>query len=291
MIRATRNGLNDLISQNLFRISARLRQAEEQAVTGRSVNRPSDDPPTVSESHRLFSSIEDQDMYKKNSEYAEGLLTIMDTALGNVSDILIRASEIAVAMAGDTVDANTRNVSATEVTELLSSLIDQVNTDISGRYIFSGASYQVAAFSNAGLYLGDGNTPSTKVGENRWVQTGYDGSQVFQGTIDVFAVMNNLIAGLQADNDAAVEASIADLDTAQVQNAFWRSTVGSEANAAEDALLVAEGLDQVLSARLDEVIGIDEGTAYLSLSELQTTYQAVLQVSATSSRSTLFDIL
>jgi flagellar hook-associated protein 3 FlgL len=291
MIRSTRNGLNDSISQNLFRLSARLHVAEEQAVTGRKVNRPSDDPPVIAESHRLYTSIEDQVYYKKNAEYADSLLSVMDTALSNVSDIIIRAREIAVAMAGDTVDANTRTVAATEVAELYTSMIDQANSDVSGRYLFSGASYQTPAFSNTGLYQGDNDTPSTRVGENQWVETGYDGSQVFQGTVDVFGVINNLLVGLQTDNDATIEAAIGDLNLATTQISTWRSTVGSEVNTATDAMEVAEGLDQVLSQRLEEIVNIDPTTAYLEPSDLRNAYEAVLQVSASSNKTTLFDLI
>lgn len=291
MIRSTRNGLNDMISQNLFRLNSRLSLAEEQAATGRKVNRPSDNPPVIAESHRLYTTIEDQVYYKKNSEYADSLLSVMDTALSNVSDIIVRAREIAVAMAGDTVNANTRTVAATEVTELYTSMIDQANVNLSGRYLFSGASYQTSAFSNTGLYQGDNNTPSTRVGENQWVQTGYDGSQVFQSTVDVFAVLNNLLVGLQTDNDVTIETAIGDLDLATTQISAWRSTVGSEVNTATDALEVAESMDQVLSQRLEEVINIDPSTAYLELSDLRNAYEAVLQVSSSASKTTLFDLI
>lgn len=291
MIRSTRNGLNELISQNLFKLTARLSLAEEQAVTGRKINRPSDNPPVIAESHRLYTSIEDQSYYQKNAEYADSLLAVMDTALSNASDIIVRARELAVAMAGDTVDANTRTVAATEVAELYTSMIDQANAEVSGRYLFSGASYQTAAFSNTGLYQGDNDTPSTRVGENQWVQTGYDGSQIFQSTVDVFAVLNNLLVGLQTDNDVTIETALGDLDLATTQISTWHSTVGSEVNTATDALEVAESLDQVLSQRLEEIVNIDPTTAYLDLSDLRNAYEAVLQVSSSSSKTTLFDLI
>ena len=68
MLRVTRNGFSDLISNELGRLNGRLRVAEEQAATGRKVNRPSDAPQTIAEAHRLYTSIEDQDVYQTNSQ-------------------------------------------------------------------------------------------------------------------------------------------------------------------------------------------------------------------------------
>lgn len=291
MIRATHSGLNDLVSQHMAKLSTRMRVIEEQSVTGKRVNRPSDDPAIISEVHRLYGSIEDQTVYVKNADSANSILSQADNTLAGVADLLIRAREIAVAMASDTMTAAERTNTAPEVQGLYDSLVQLSNTNIDGRYIFSGDAYQNAAFSAAGVYGGANTTPSTRISESQWAQNGFDGSQVFQGAIDTFAVLNTFVLDLQANNVAGIQNAIGDIDTAFDQNSFWRSTVGAEVNAAEDAVEIAEGMGSLLSTRLDQLINIDETETYLNLNDIRNTYESVLRVSATSNQTSLFELI
>lgn len=291
MIRATRLGLTDLAKLNIAKVSRELQLKQEQAVTGLRINRPSDDPGALSEVHRLYDTVEDLDTYKKNSGYASDLLNEMDNALSGVHDILVRAREIATAMSSSTYTATDRANTAPEVQELYNSLVTLANTNTNGRYVFAGDAYQAAAFSPLGVYAGANTTPSTQVAANQWVQTGYDGSQVFQGGIDIFATINNLVLDLQANNIPNVQASLTSLDTATDQISFWRASIGAEVNASDDAAATGEGMSTLLSNRLDALINIDQSQVYLDVSELRNTYEATLRVSASTGQTTLFELL
>jgi flagellar hook-associated protein 3 FlgL len=291
MIRTTRLALNDTAALQIQRITRRLNAAEEQAITGRRINAPSDDPGAVSEVHRLHTSIQDQEQYSGNAQQAQEMLGIMDGALSSVADLIVRAREIATAMAGDTVTAAERTVAAVETQALYDELVALANTDVNGRYLFSGTAYDNPAFNAAGVYQGNNDTPAVRASDSQWIQNGLDGSQVFQGATDMFASLTALTAALTANNVAGVQTAITDAQDATAQINQWRGFTGAETNTAEDAVDVSGGLANLLSERLNTLIAIDPTTSYLSLSELRNTYESTLRVASSATQTNLFDLL
>ncbi len=284
-------GLFDFLHGTTGRQMSELRKAQEQAITGLRVNRPSDDPTVLSEIHRLDASVRDQTVYAANAGMGNSVLAVVDGALSSVSDLVIRAREIAVAMAGDTVDSDGRAVAAVEVRGLYDALVDAANTDIGGRYVFSGTGWATASFDDAGTYQGTTDEPNIQVGEDRWVTSGFDGSQVFQGDVDIFAVIDSLATALESDDATSVSNALGELDQATVQVSTWRSRAGTEMNLADDAAQIADSLGVILNERLSAVASVDAAESYMLLNELQGAYEATLQVASSTTSRTLFDLL
>jgi flagellar hook-associated protein 3 FlgL len=292
MIRATRFGLFDILSHNTRTQMSALRTAQEQAITGLRINRPSDEPAALSELHRMDAAVRDQEVYGANAESADGILAIADGTLASVSDIVIRAREIAVAMAGDTVGADSRAIAAVEARGLYQSMLDVANTDINGRYLFSGTAYDTPPFADDGTYQGNTEEPTVQVGDDRWVSTSFDGSQVFQGSVDIFATLDALATALETDDPTTVSAALGALDLATDQVSSWRARVGTEMNIAEDAVDITGGLGVLMGDRLSQIVEVDPAEAYTRLTELQGAYEATLQIAASSTSSrTLFDLI
>ncbi len=291
MIRTTRLALNDIATLQIQRVTRQLNTAEEQAITGRRISAPSDDPGAISEVSRLHTSIQDQEQYTDNAQQAQEMLGIMDGTLSSVSDLIVRAREIAIAMAGDTVTAIERGIAATETQALYDELVTLANADINGRYVFAGTAYDNPAFTAAGVYQGNNDTPAVRASDSQWIQNGLDGSQVFQGATDIFASLTALTAALQANNVAGIQTAITDTQDATVQISQWRSFTGAETNNAEDAVDVSGGLATLLSARLNTLVAIDPTTSYLSLSELRNTYESTLRVASSATQTNLFDLM
>lgn len=291
MMRVTRYGLFDLLQHHSARQMSALRDAQEQAVTGLRVNRPSDEPASLSEIHRADSSVRSQRQFQSNAGAVSSYLALVDGALAQVSDLLVRAREIAVAMAGDTVNAEGRAVAAVEVRGLQDALLDAANMDVDGRYLFSGTNWGQAAFASDGTYQGSADEPTSQVAADRWVPTGFAGSDVFQGDVDIFAVMEGLATALETNDPTAISAALGDLDLGTTQNSMWRARAGTEMNASDDALEVAGGLEVLMSARLSALVTADPAETYMRMNELQQAYEATLQVAATGTSANLFDFL
>jgi flagellar hook-associated protein 3 FlgL len=291
MIRITRGGRMDRYMDHVQRRTANLAAAEHQAVSGLKVSRPSDAPSTVRDMHGAAAFARDQTTWLDNASHADALLSTMDESLGRAQDIVVRLRQIAVQMASDYHTVESRAAAAVEVRSLQISMRDVANAQFAGRYVFAGTAYDSAAFDQSGVYQGESAEPNAQIGESRYARTGLDGEQVFQGSVDVFATIETLAAALEAGDADTTRASITDLEAATGQLSQWRSVVGSEQAANEDAVSVAESLETLFTERLQTIVQADPVEAYSQLGEMQNAYSQTLQVIASTRTQDLFDML
>lgn len=290
-MRVTQAGIWNLVRQNLASNSTRLREVEEQAVTGLLITKPSDAPELVGQIDRLQAGSLDQEVYGKNAAQAIGSLDQLDSALGRVHDTLSRARELAVQTAGDLSNSDDRGYAALEVSALRDTLLDAANSNFGGRYIFAGTAYDTPPFADDGSYVGSTDVPTTKVGDSTWVDTGLDGSAVFDDTADIFAAIDAFQTALESDDTAGIQAALDDIDAALDQVMSARANVGNQTNVATDASSLAESLGAQLDAGLSDIVSADPAETYMKLSELRTSYQTALQVAASAKSVGLFDLI
>ncbi|HJN74013.1 MAG TPA: flagellar hook-associated protein FlgL [Myxococcota bacterium] len=291
ILRSSTHGMARLLQRNASQLTGQIRQAESEIITGMSVQRPSDDPTAAAQALRLQGLINDQSVYERNSVAAQSLLGQAETAMADAGDLLKRAKELAIAGASESWSSADRQVMATEVEMLRSQLLDLANTRVGTRYIFSGDAYDTEAFDESATYTGGSEEPVIQVSANQTESVGFDGSEVFQGDVDLFAVLEDLQTALE-DNDAdGVSAVIDDLTDGHEQIVEWRAVVGHSYAVTEDAIDTAGNVEAMLQTELDGLVGIDETEVYLRLAELRTAYEAAMRVGGTSVSGTLFSYL
>lgn len=291
MIRATRSGFFDLAQQAAARQASELRIVQEKAITGLAINRPSDDPDALSEVHRLRAAAGDQDVYTDNSNRAIDVLNATDQALSTSANVMLQAREIALQAANGTYSDSDRQHLSDVVSALRTTLLDAANTSYDGHYLFAGTGYDQAAFDDTGAYLGTADAPMIEIGPGQYVHGGSVGSDVFQGAVDAFQTLTDLEAALDANDPDAVRATLDNIDLASEQITSTRVALGAESATADDAMTLSTSLRDVLAGRLGELVNADPVETYTDLSQLQTTYQSTLQVTANVGSKTLFDLL
>jgi flagellar hook-associated protein 3 FlgL len=272
-------------------ISKQISELQEQATTGLEISRPSDAPEQVEYLHGISAQLEDQSIFGSNAEMAMSYLDATEDALDGMADLISQARELATQYASETYSETDREEGAEQVQAIFDQLISLANTDIGGRYIFAGNAYDSAAYDEFGTYLGDTEAPATMTGSNQEVATGFVGSDLLQGDIDMFGAVADLITALSGNDVAGVQASLDTLTAASEQLSAARTTVGTEFNVAEDAMAVAENMEVLLSEAVEARAGADMVSVYTSLSELQANYEAVLQITASSQSMNLFAMM
>ncbi len=283
------------MNQAVNKLASQIADLQEQATTGLAVTKPSDAPEQIEQIHRLSSELADQETWTDNAGRATSYLDVAETALSAMSDLISRATELATQFSSETYTSEDRADAAAEAEAILSQLVGLANTEVGGRYIFAGTAYDSAAFDDDGNYLGSSDTPSTMVGSDQEVATGFDGSELLQGDVDIFATVSAL-ADLLADTsnaDAAddIAALLGDFSDCTDQLSGARYDVAVEFNKAEDAMQLAESMETTLATSLDDLTAADSVEVYTRLAELQTTYQAVLQIMGASSGTNLFSYI
>ncbi len=287
-VRSTSGSITSLVQSQIAQLNTQMAEAQEQALTGQRINAPSDDASAIGTVYRLREQVADQDVYITNATNASTYLGSAEQAMSTANDIMSRLRELATQMASDTYSAEDRAAAAEEVQSLQDQLVDIANTNVGGRYIFSGTTYDQPAYDDSGTYQGGDAEPSTQVGDSTWAQTGFVGSEIFD---EAFAAIDEFLTALDSDDTDAIQASLGSLGDADSTITSAWSSVGYEMNMIDDAMTSAEAVATQLSESLAGLVEVDLAAAYTRLAELQTSYEATLQISSQTLSTSLFDYL
>ena len=291
-VRAGQQSIASMVLGYLSKTKQEVIRLEEQAISGLKVLAPSDAPERWNEIHWLSGTTEDQSHYAGNAERAKLLVSGSEDALSEAVNLLKRAKELAVQAASETIDADSRAISALEIGSLRDTMFDLANTQIGERFVFAGQAYDAEAFDVAtGGYSGESATPSAIIGRGQSVDTGFDGSLLFQGSVDVFQELQDLIDNMNADDSAAISAQLGSLDSGMGQLLSGVQQMGFHYSRADDAIDTADSLAVLLSERLDEVVGADQEEVYVELVNMRTTFSAAAQIAADAFGAKLFQYL
>ena len=161
-----------------------LARLQTQITSGKRIKTAADDPLGAAQMVRLQQGLDRIDNYSMNADTVERRLNLEESTLGRVTDALDRVRELAIQAGGAARAPEARTAIADEAREILDGLLDLANTqDAEGRFLFSGNQVNSQPFSRVAgsiTYFGDEGTRSERIGDNRLVQEGDPGSQVFQ---------------------------------------------------------------------------------------------------------------
>jgi flagellar hook-associated protein 3 FlgL len=273
-------------------ITARRERAEQVAVSGIAVERPSDAAGRWELIHAIRAALSDQQRWQRGMDMAEDMLLTADGVFDTASNALQSAIALAIQFASETYDAPERAAAAPSITAIRDDLLAVANTRVGDRYIFAGDDFHGAAFDASGAYLGSAASSAVQIGDGVDVQSVIDGSSVFASSSNVFGVLNDLVTALQTNDTAAIAATIDPLRQAAAQVAQSWSEVGYRLDRISDARVLASSLELVMQERLETNTGADMPEAFTNLTLLQTTYEAALQVTASaSSGARLFNLI
>jgi flagellar hook-associated protein 3 FlgL len=265
-----------------------LARVNSQISTGKKINNLSDQPWATSELHQLRRGIQDQHHYRDASSRAVSLLTTTEYALTAAMDIVDRARVLSIQMANDTYSPEQRASAAEEVLFLKEHLLDVANTEFHGRYVFSGAAYDTASFDATFAYAGSTSNSEIDISSTRSVDVGLDGSDVFQGSIDIFQSIDDLATALSAADGTAIRDLIDDFDDGLDQLDVVRTGVGTNTKRALDMIDLTQSLQVELQGRLSSVEDVDITEALTEFSLLQTQYEINLQLTSKTRTISLF---
>ncbi len=274
--------------QTASSMGGRVAKLNEQVSTGKRINRPSDDPGRISQLHNIRQQLSNQDVYRKNATQAEQLLNVADQSLRDIHATLTEVRELAVQFANESYNSDQRSQAAEVTDSLFGRALSSANIQFNERYIFAGTAYDSAAFGDDGSYLGSTDNPEAIVGDGLTVKTGFDGSDALTGSSDMFGAIEELKTALNADDTTAIIASLDSIDDALRDVEGARVEVGGEMRRSMDATDLASNLEVELTqakASIEETNVVD---AYSKLVQLQTNFDAAMQVASMQRYSGLF---
>ncbi|MEZ5316946.1 MAG: flagellin [Vicinamibacterales bacterium] len=274
----------------------RLSNAERQLSSGRRVNAASEDPRGVQQAIGAHGSLARVDAYTATGNSASARLAAADSALASFVDKLTSALSTAHGARGSSATATTRAAAATEIRALRDGLASDLNVSFDGTYLFSGSRTTDPAWVNSGsgwTYQGDASPVQVEVDRGRLVSVSFDGQAIAQGTDpeDVFTVLDNLAASIEAGDDAAVTTGIDALERAFDRAAVTQGRLGAAERTVEDTSLRLSAVRVAAESRRSKLEDTDLAGAITALNQADTAYRGALGAVSSAERQSLLDYL
>jgi flagellar hook-associated protein 3 FlgL len=288
-MRVTNKMMADNITAQLSRQMEQMAKTQERIITGKRINRPSDDPSGIGSVLSYRKTIAGLEQYNENIASAKLHINTVDNVLGQVADLLREAKDIAFDSAPDM-----RAEMADEVAALRDQVLQTANYQLNGQYVFNGDTTDTAPYS-AGAWTYDSLDSGTKdvsIGDNLSVGITADGSAIFgpDGN-NVFDSLNRLETALNAGNATNIEAEISVLDAAtdringvRAKNAgIYKRLEATENHYANFKVNVQDMLSNTEDADIAEAI--------INFQVQKTTYESTLSTSSMVLQKSLIDFL
>lgn len=137
-MRITNSLMSKTYLRNLNRQTTKVQKYQDQLSSLKEVSRPSDDPLTVSKIIDLNNSITQNEQYLNTIDDAIDWTNVQDSALGQASNSLSRIRTLIQSAANGTMSHEDRQAVKSDIEGEIGALVDALNTNFGGRYVFSG---------------------------------------------------------------------------------------------------------------------------------------------------------
>lgn len=182
MTRVSENSSTASLKYALNKTKAKVEDLQLKGSTLKSITRPSDNPVSNVEAMALTSATNDNVQYLKNADFALLNLSVSEKSIEELTDIMTKAKEIAIAQSSDFFNADVRKNVANEVQQLYNQTLAIANKKVGLKHIFSGTSTLTVPFNGSGDYQGDKGKISLEVSRNFYVPINLTGEEVFFNT-------------------------------------------------------------------------------------------------------------
>lgn len=170
------------VKSNISKNRSQMSDLQNQAATQKRVTKPSDDPLAASRVLTNRIDLQGNQQFTKSLNYAKSFIEFSDQSLGDLTEVLSRAKELAVSQSSDaSANEESRRVVATEVEQLYNQMVTIGNRKLGDRFIFGGFKTQNAPFDPQGQYNGDNGEMMIHIDKESFVPMNMTGGRVFHG--------------------------------------------------------------------------------------------------------------
>ena len=299
--------LFDRGSSQMSNVQSQLTQSQAQLAQGKQIINASDAPNQAATIQRLKSILNKQDSYQSSLDTIKARLQGEDSTLQNVSDLLVRAKEVAVQGANDTLNAGDRKALATEMQALRDQMLSLANTkDSNGNYLFAGSRVKQPAFvetvNGSPEYRGDQTRMNVRVGDQRSIPINRTGTDAFvpvarmdadgkTSGIGFFQVMDNLITGLNTSKGPDIRRGVGELDDLMQGLSMARANIGTNLNVVDQQSSVIEDTTLNLKTTLSSIEDLDYASAITKMNQQMMSLEAAQASFAKVSQLNLFNYI
>jgi flagellar hook-associated protein 3 FlgL len=291
----------DRFLDSLRSLNTRIEKAQRSVAGGKRLEAPSDDPDSVASLMSVQSELARIGQVKVNLGRTKSEADAAEQALQSAVSLFDRVRTLGMTGASGFQTALTRQGLAGEIGAILERMTGLANTQVDGRYLFSGDSDQAAALtvdlSTTPPWSAYQGTAATRVAVHPTGVTfrvAKDAAEIFLNPAadrNVFTSIENLRQALLANDDAALESALAPLSSVSAHLNSMLTFYGNVQSQVEEATSTAEKFALRLESERSNLQDADSTEAIVTLQQLKFSQQAALEVRAKVPHVSLFDYL
>lgn len=288
--------LNDLGLQ-----TQRLLNLQEQLSTGLRVNSPSDSPLAARRAVNIRSAIAKAKQYQSNASTAGPTLSESTASLQTVLSAVQRARVLALEGSTGTNSQVQMDQIASEVNQLVESVLEETNHQTNQRYVFGGTRTLNAPFVatrdssdkvTSVAYTGNDESINIAVGDGSTVKINATGQSAFLSTQDIFQTLIGIRDDLQSGNKTSLQTTrLTELTDTQNQLLVSIAGLGAVQNRLDRVSSNMDTSIQENTVALSDNIDGDYAETVINLNAQSNAYTAALNVAARVIQPTLLNFL
>ena len=179
MSRVSENSSINSINYAVGKTKGRLEDLQLKGSTLKRVSKPSDDPIGNTELLAIRSQNIDAEQYLRNLNFAKTQLSYTENVLEEMTDLLVKAKELAIGQASTLFGPEVRQGVAKEIHQIRQQILSIANKRIGNRYLFSGQKVLTRPFDQNGKYQGDTNKINIEINKDVFVPVNINGEELF----------------------------------------------------------------------------------------------------------------
>jgi flagellar hook-associated protein 3 FlgL len=296
----------NLFLAGINQIEQRLSKAEREVTSGIRISFASDAPDQLDTVLQIRSDQAQNQQVQTNLGLAQTDAQSADTVLSSAIQLLDSATQLGAQGANSTQTAESRAAMGSQVESLLSQMVSLSQTQVQGRYIFSGDSDQSPSYQ-LDLSAPNGVDQLSNAVSTRLVQDPAGGSfqasqtaqQIFDsrnadGTFasdNVFSALSSLRTALLNNDQAGVTSALSSVKLASTSLNSSQSFYGTVENRISAGTQYAQSYDTRLATELSSAQDADVTSDALILTQANTQLQAAFESQAKMPTQTMFSFL
>lgn len=278
-MRITDNMVERNVLFDLGYAESRLLRLQNMASSGKRISRPEDDPVGTQRSMSLRTHMAHNDQFMRNLSRARGWMEQTEQSLSELSSVLVRARELGIYGATDTISPQAREALAAEISQLADEVLTIGNVEIEGRKLLTGT------------------RPEWKLGPGVIVTVENHGSVAQGGTgllDEIYSALRSLEAALVTGgtgDTSQILASTQALDVSLDRVLSYRVINGARLRRLD--IMDSRGTETRIeyTKLLSDVEDVDLSYVLVDLQAKEAAYRATLGVAARIIQPTLLDFL
>jgi len=319
MTRVSDNNNTAALNYTLNKTKQKLEDLQLKGATMKKISRPSDNPVANVESLTIQSTNKDNQQYMRNINNALVYLNMGEETLGQITDILAKAREIAIAQSSDLYGPQARANVAQDVSQLRQQLLALANKRIGNRYIFAGHATLKPPFDAKGNYHGDNGHINVEISKDFFIPINLTGDEVFFNTRfptdipfdpmnelatgghhpppildahhNIFTLLESLQNALENNQAKQIQDLLEPLDQASAKIISLRTKVSALASSVDYAQNSIEGENLHNAERNSKLVDADVAELFSDLMRQQQILKTSYQTAKTSLNQTLLDFI